>query len=57
LRWNGANGSIIDAQQQPLAGAVIAFANAGELTARQRMERMGYADKLRRSSGKACIPS
>src|SRR6267143_2563219 len=50
------NGPIIDTQQQPLAGAVIAFANAGELTAGERMEGMGYADKLRRSGGKACIP-
>src|SRR5882672_9825657 len=57
LRWNGANGPIIDTQQQPLAGAVIAFANAGELTAGERMEGIGYADKLRRSGGKACIPS
>src|SRR5262249_24323766 len=29
LRWNEANGLVIDAQQQPLAGAVIAFADAG----------------------------
>jgi len=57
LRWNGANGPIVDAQQQPLAGSVIAFADAGELTAGERMEGMGYADKLRRSGGKACIPS
>jgi hypothetical protein len=57
LRWNGANGPIIRTQQQPLAGSVKAFADAGELTAGERMERMGYADKLRRCSGKACIPS
>jgi hypothetical protein len=57
LRWNGANGPIVDAQQQPLAGSVIAYADAGELTAGERMEGMGYADKLRRSGGKACIPS
>jgi hypothetical protein len=57
LRWNGANGPIVDAQQQPLAGSIIAFADAGELTAGERMEGMGYADKLRRSGGKACIPS
>jgi hypothetical protein len=57
LRWNGANGPIIGTQQQPLAGAVIAFADAGELTAGERMEGMGYADKLRRSGGNACIPT
>lgn len=57
LRWNGANHPVIDTQQQPLAGAVIAFADAGELTAGERMEGMGYANKLRRSNGKACIPT
>jgi hypothetical protein len=35
------------AQQQPLAGSVVAFADAGELTVGERMEGMGYADKLR----------
>jgi hypothetical protein len=57
LRWNGANGPITDAQQQPLAGSVVAFADAGELTVGEMMEGMGYADKLRRSGGQARIPS
>ena len=57
FRRNGANGFIVDTQQETLAGPVIALADADELPVAERMERMGYADKLRRSGGKACIPS
>ena len=53
----GADNVIVDAQQQSLAEAVPAFADAHERAARERMEGMGYADKLRRGSGKVCIPS
>lgn len=56
FRRNGADGSVVDAQQETLAVAVIAFANTDELPAAERMERMGYEDKLRRSGGKVCIP-
>lgn len=57
LRRHGADNVIVDAQQQSLAEAVPAFADAHERAARERMEGMGYADKLRRGSGKVCIPS
>ena len=33
----------------------MAFAHAGELTVRERMEGVGHADKLRRSDGKVCF--
>jgi hypothetical protein len=56
LRRNRANRAVIDAQQKPLAGPVIAFADADKLPASERMEGMGYADKLRRNDGKICIP-
>jgi hypothetical protein len=57
LRRYGANGPVVDAQQQPLAGSVVTFADADERTIGERMEGMGYADKLRRSGRKVCIPS
>ena len=57
LRGNGAEALVVDAQQETLAGAVIALANADELPATEWMEGMSYADKLRRGSNKACIPS
>jgi hypothetical protein len=56
LRRNGANRAVVDAQQEPLAVPVIALANAGERSAGERMEGMNYADKLRRSDGKARVP-
>jgi hypothetical protein len=57
LRGNGADALVVDAQQETLAGAVIALANADELPATEWMEGMSYADKLRRGSDKVCIPS
>jgi hypothetical protein len=56
LRRNRANRAVIDAQQEPLARPVIAFADTDKLPTGERMERVGYADKLRRSGGKVCIP-
>jgi hypothetical protein len=56
LRWNRANGAVVDAQQNSLAGPVIALADADELPAAEWVEGMGYADKLRRSGGNVCIP-
>ncbi len=55
LRRNRADRAVIDAQQEPLAGPVMAFAHAGELTVRERMEGVGHADKLRRSDGMVCF--
>ena len=55
LRRNGANRAVIDAQQEPLAGPVMAFADADELPVGERMEGVGHADKLRRSDGKVCF--
>jgi IS66 Orf2 like protein len=39
LRGNGAEALVVDAQQETLAGAVIALANADELPATEWMER------------------
>jgi len=55
LRRNGANGSLVHAQQESLAGPVVAFADADELPASERMEGMSYADKMRRRGGNVCI--
>jgi hypothetical protein len=54
---NRANGAVVDAQQKSLAGAVIALTDADELPPAEWMERMDYADKLRRSGRNVCIPS
>jgi hypothetical protein len=56
LRRNGANRSVIHAQQESLAGPVMAFADADELLASEWMEGMGYADKMRGNRGNVCIP-
>lgn len=55
LRRNRANRAVIDAQQEPLAGPVIALADADELPTGERMEGVRDADKLRRSDCKVCI--
>ncbi len=55
LRRNGADGSVVHTQQEPLAGPIIAFANADELLISERMEGMSYADKMRRNDGSVCI--
>ena len=57
LRRNRANRAVVDAQQEPFAGPVIAFADADELLAGERMEGVSHPDKLRRSGRKVCIPS
>jgi hypothetical protein len=56
LRRNRANRAVVDAQQKSLAGPVIALTDADELAAAERMEGMGYADKLHRSGRNVCIP-
>jgi hypothetical protein len=55
LRRNGANCPVVDAQQETLAGPVIAFADADKLPAAEGMEGMSYADKVRRSGESVCI--
>jgi len=55
LRRNRANRAVIDTQQEPLAGPVIAIADADELPTGIRMEGVGYAHKLCRSDGNVCI--
>jgi hypothetical protein len=47
LRRNGATGSVVHTQQESLAGPVMAFADADELLASERMEGVSYADKVR----------
>jgi hypothetical protein len=53
---HGADNTVVDAQQQSPAEAVPAFADAHKRAAGERMEGMGYADKLWRGSGNVCIP-
>ncbi len=55
LWGNRANRAVVDAQQEPLAGPVMAFADADELPVGKRMEGMSHADKLRRSDGMVCF--
>jgi hypothetical protein len=55
LWGNRANRAVVDAQQEPLAGPVMAFADADKLPVSERMERVGHADKLRRSDGMVCF--
>lgn len=52
-----ANARIINSQQEPLAVAIEALADAGELLATQRVKGVGNADKVRRSDGNVCIPN
>ena len=56
LRRNRTNGAVVDAQQKSLAGPVKALTDADELPAAERMEGMGYSNKLHRSGRKVCIP-
>lgn len=57
LRGNGANGPVINTQQQSLAVPVVALADAGKLLAAERVERMRDAHKVRRNGGSVCISS
>ena len=57
LWGNRTNCAVVDAQQEPLAGPVMAFADAGELPVGERMEGVGHTDKLRRSDGIVCFCS
>ena len=55
LRRNRANRAVVDAQQEPLARPVMAFADADELPPGERMKGVNHADKLRRSDGNVCF--
>ena len=55
LRRNRANRAVVDAQQESFARPVMAFADADELPAGERMKGVSHADKLRRSDGNVCF--
>ena len=55
MRRNGANGSVVQTQQESLTRPVIAFADSDEPPASERMEGMSYADKMRSSRGNVRI--
>lgn len=54
-RRNGANGFIIDLQQQGHSIAVISLAHARQLPPAERMERMRDAHKARSCDRSICI--
>jgi hypothetical protein len=55
LRWNRANGGLIDLQQEPSARPVVPLAHARELLAAKRMEWVGDAHKTRRCACNTCF--
>ena len=55
LRRNGANGFIIDLQQQGDSIAVVPLAYAGQLPSAERMKRMRDAHKARGCDRSICI--
>jgi hypothetical protein len=55
LWGNGANGLIINLQQQTPAIAGVPLAHAGELLTAQGMKRMSHPHKVRRCEGNICI--
>ena len=54
LRWNRADGCLIDLQQEPSAIPVVPLAYARELLAAEGMEWMRDAHKTRRCDRSAC---
>jgi hypothetical protein len=54
LRWNRADGSIIDAQQETSSITVVPLAHASELFAAEWMEWVRDAHKTRRCDRSAC---
>ena len=52
-----ADGRVVDAQQEPLAVAVVALAYTDKLPSAAWMERMHNPHKLRRFRRNVCIPS
>ena len=57
LPRNGANGLLVDPQQEPHAVSVVPLTHADELLSVEWMERMRYAYKARGSDGRTCILS
>lgn len=55
LRRHGANGQLIDLQQESFAVAVVALAHARELLPAERVERVRYTHKACTSGGNVCI--
>jgi len=55
LRWNSANGRLIDLQQKSSARPVVPLAHARELLAAERMEWVRDAHKTRRCACNTCI--
>ena len=55
LRWNRADGRIIDLQQETSSISVVPFAYTNEILAAERMERMRDAHKTRGCDRSICI--
>jgi hypothetical protein len=55
LRWNSANGRLIDLQQEPSARPGVPLAHARELLAAERMEGVRDAHKVRHCTCNPCI--
>ena len=55
LRWNRADGRLIDLQQESSARPVVPLAHARELLAAERMEWVRDAHKARRCDCNTCI--
>lgn len=52
---NGADVIVIEFQQEMSAAAVVPLADAHELLSAERMEWMGYTDKVHPGDGTSCI--
>jgi len=55
LRWNRADGGLIDAQQETSSIPVVPLAHTSELLATEGMEWVRDTHKTRRCDGNACI--
>ena len=55
LRWNSANGRLIDLQQEPSARPGVPLAHTRELLAAERMEGVRDAHKVRHCTCNPCI--
>ena len=54
LQRNRADGRLVELLQESLAVSVVPLADADELLSAERVERMRYAHKVRRSSRRVC---
>ena len=57
LRRNGANGLVVDPQQEPHAVPVVALTHTDELLSAEWMKRVRYTHKASRSDRRACTLS